>query len=134
MIVKGKKQKKVSTLFLEDGEGYYAEFKESISKIDKEMVAFANSSGGKIYLGISDNSKIKGFTLTNKNKSEIESIAQNCDPPIYVNIEKHSNFSIIYIPEGNRKPYRCSSGFYIRNGASSQKMNTDEIVKFIQNE
>ena len=32
-------------LILEEGEGYRIEFKEALSGIDKEMVAFANASG-----------------------------------------------------------------------------------------
>ena len=39
-------------LILQQGEGYKIEFKESLNNIDKELVAFANSSGGKIFLGI----------------------------------------------------------------------------------
>ena len=41
-------------LILEEGEGYRIEFKESFSSIDKDMVAFANASGGKIFLGVTD--------------------------------------------------------------------------------
>jgi ATP-dependent DNA helicase RecG len=33
-------------LVLEDGEGYRIEFKETLAGLDKEMVAFANASGG----------------------------------------------------------------------------------------
>ncbi len=121
-------------VIIANGEGYYTEFKETLSKIDKEIVTFANSSGGKIYLGISDNGNIKGYILNNKNKSEIQSIAENCDPPISLTVEQVGNVAIINIPEGFRKPYRCASGFYIRNGATSQKMITDDIVNFIRNE
>ena len=92
-------------IILAEGEGFHTEFKESLSRIDKELVAFANSSGGKLYIGICDDSRIKGFYLTNKIKSEIQSIAQNCDPPINIEIEKESDFTIIKVPEGTRKPY-----------------------------
>ncbi len=121
-------------IILEEGEGYFTEFKESVSKLDKEIVAFANSSGGRIFLGISDSSAIKGFKLDNKTKSEIQNIAENCDPPIRITIEKYENIVIINVPEGNRKPYKCSSGFYLRTGANSQKMSTEDIVAFVQNE
>lgn len=47
-------------LVLEEGEGYKIEFKESLANIDKELVAFANSSGGRIFLGIGDDNEIKG--------------------------------------------------------------------------
>jgi len=39
-------------LILEEGEGYKIEFKETPLGLDKEMVAFANASGGRIFLRI----------------------------------------------------------------------------------
>ncbi|MEW6040081.1 MAG: RNA-binding domain-containing protein [Elusimicrobiota bacterium] len=40
--------KKELELLLKEGEGYKVEFKESLSNLDKEIIAFANSSGGRI--------------------------------------------------------------------------------------
>jgi predicted HTH transcriptional regulator len=45
---------------LQEGEGQEIEFKESLASLDKEMVALANASGGRIFLGITDGRKIKG--------------------------------------------------------------------------
>lgn len=39
--------KKELALILKEGEGYFIEFKENFSGIEKDFVAFANSSGGK---------------------------------------------------------------------------------------
>ena len=47
-------------LIIQEGEGYRIEFKERLSGFDKEMVAFANASGGRIFLGITVDGKIKG--------------------------------------------------------------------------
>lgn len=42
-------------LLIEKGEGYKLEFKESLNNtLGKELVAFANASGGTILLGIGD--------------------------------------------------------------------------------
>ena len=41
-------------LVLQEGEGYRLEFKERLSNLDREMVAFANASGGRVYIGITD--------------------------------------------------------------------------------
>ena len=72
---------------LELGEGQYIEFKESIDKsFPKELVAFANASGGTIYLGISDSGAVKGIPINNKLKSHIQDIAYNCDPSIIVTL------------------------------------------------
>ena len=46
-------------LILEEGEGYGIEFKERLSNLDRELVAFANASGRKIFIGISDEGVIR---------------------------------------------------------------------------
>ena len=116
---------------LQEGEGLKIEFKESIKNIDKELIAFANSTGGRIFLGITDNNKIKGINITNKLKSEIQDIANNCDPKININLKKLKNILIIEVEEGKDKPHKCSSGFYLRQGPNSQKMKRDEIIELI---
>ena len=50
---------------LKEGEGYMIEFKEGFNNLDKEMVAFANSSGGRIFLGVTDTGEIKGIGVSN---------------------------------------------------------------------
>ena len=114
---------------LEFGEGQYIEFKESVDKnLQKEIAAFANASGGKIYIGINDIGEIKGIDTTNKLKSQIQDTAYNCDPPILVNLKPMGKILAVQVMEGTNKPYSCSSGFYMRMGANSQKMRRDEIL------
>ena len=50
-------------IIIEEGEGYRIEFKERVSDLDREMVAFANASGGRIFLGISDEGMVKGNVI-----------------------------------------------------------------------
>lgn len=121
-------------LILEEGEGYKIEFKESLSAIAKEMVAFANSYGGRIFLGIADNRQVKGIAIDNILKSRIQDIANNCDPRIKIILEEAGNLLIIHVREGEDKPYRCSDGFFTRVGPNSQKMTRDEIVDFFKSE
>ena len=87
-------------LILEEGEGYRIEFKESMTSIDKELVAFANSSGGRIFFGITDDKEIKGVKITNKLKSQIQDIANNCQPPSKIILEEFKNILIINVKEG----------------------------------
>ena len=124
--------KKELQLILEEAEGYKIEFKESLTNIDKEIVAFANSSGGRIFLGITDNKEIKGVKITNKLKSQIQDVANNCQPPAKILFEEFKNILVIIVREGEDKPYRCSSGFYTRVGPNSQKLNRDEIIEFFK--
>ena len=121
-------------LILEEGEGYKIEFKESTSSINKEFVAFANASGGRIFLDIDDDKEIKGIEITNRLKSQIQDIANNCQPPIKILFEKFKNILIITVREGDDKPYQCASGFYTRIGPNSQKLTRDEIFEFFKEE
>ena len=60
---------------LELGEGQFIEFKESFDKgLAKEIAAFANASGGVIYLGVNDDGFVKGVRITNRLKSAIQDI------------------------------------------------------------
>ena len=63
--------KKELQFILQQGEGQFIEFKENFDSknLSKEISAFTNASGGKIYLGITDNGEIKGINITNKLKS-----------------------------------------------------------------
>lgn len=121
-------------LILEEGEGYKIEFKESLNNLDKEMVAFANSSGGRIFLGITDAGKVKGVSITNDLKSRIQDMANNCTPKIKISFDAVGSVFIINIKEGEDKPYECSSGFYKRIGPNSQKMRRDELLDFFRSE
>lgn len=47
---------------LRTGESFFVEFKEGVDKnLAKEIVAFSNSQGGRIFIGITDNGEIKGI-------------------------------------------------------------------------
>ena len=124
-------------LILDEGEGYLLEFKQSVnSDLPKELVAFANASGGRIFIGVNDNNQIVASDISNKTLSKIEDMAAACDPPVTIFIEKltQQKTLVIHVPEGANRPHRCNKGFYLRNGANSQKMNTLDITAFIQTE
>ena len=124
---------KMLELALAEGEGLTVEFKERISNLDREIVAFANTVGGVIYLGINDSGKIIGINVDNELKSQITDIAYNCDPSIKIQLEILSQERVlaIHVNKGIDKPYRCKDGFFIRNGPSSQKLKRDEIAAMI---
>ena len=120
---------------LQNGESYLVEFKERVnSSLVREMIAFANASGGRIFLGVTDNGKARGIEITNKLRSRIQDFANNCQPSVPVDLKEYKNILIIGIPEGKDKPYQCSEGFFIRMGSNAQKMDRDRIIEFIQTE
>jgi len=116
-------------LLVKEGEGLSVEFKEKYtSKIDRDIVAFANTRGGVILLGVRDDGKIVGEALTNKLKSEVNDLARNCEPSISVKkISKLDKVVVVEIDEGDEKPYSCGSGYFRRLDAVTQKMNRKEI-------
>lgn len=124
-------------LILDEGEGYTLEFKQSVNAdLPKELVAFANASGGRVFIGVNDQNRIIGCDTSNKALSQIEDMATACDPPVNIAIEKLTEHRIlvIHVPEGANRPHRCNKGFFLRNGANSQKMRTGDITDFIQAE
>ncbi len=99
-------------IILAEGEGYKIEFKEGARGFEKDMVAFANSSGGKIFLGVTDDGKVRGIDTTNRLRSRIQDMANNCNPKIKIITDEMEDIFIIDVREGMDKPYACSSGFY----------------------
>lgn len=112
------------------GEGYEVEFKRSPSSLAMEMVAFANSSGGIIFIGIDDSGAVFPAKMTNRLEAQIVDEGANCDPPIHPAVQKWGDIVKVVVPEGKDKPYQCKEGFFIRSGSTSQKLKRDQILKF----
>ena len=107
---------------IENGEDGTIEFKRKFStseKIAKEMIAFANTKGGKIIFGVDDNRTVIGVE---SEKGEIELIDMAakfyCEPEIkyeydIVNIHR-KDVIVVDIKESAQKPHRL----VIQNGSS----------------
>jgi len=113
-----------------EGEGQKTEFKVKASGLAREMVAFANASGGSIFIGIADDGTIPGVEDSNRLRSEIQAAANACDPRVLIRILPRSPCLEVLVPEGTNKPYRCSEGFFLRIGPNSQQLTRDEILAF----
>lgn len=117
------------------GESSTVEFKSSgMSTLGREICAFANSSGGKILLGVTDKGDIVGVSDSNRLKSKIQNIARSADPPITIEIERLEPVYCIKIPPQQGKPFSFGGKFYFREGANSQQMSRDEVRRFFDHE
>ncbi len=99
---------------IENGEGLTVEFKQrfsSFEKIAKEMIAFANTRGGCILIGVDDDKLIYGIA---SEKSDIELVRESaekyCAPPIDYKIEtleiERKDILIVEVAESKTKPHR----------------------------
>jgi len=94
------------------GEGYHLEFKESLDKsLIEEVCAFANSSGGKVLLGVSNEGEIKGVKTDNNILSRIQDVVNRLEPKLNIKILVSDSIIIVDVPQGKEKPYGCSRGF-----------------------
>jgi ATP-dependent DNA helicase RecG len=116
---------------IQRGENVNVEFKKELSEeLLETIIAFANTKGGRIFLGVDDNCRIVGFR---KDESRIQDmIANGCDPRIEVNIMEVNLqgriVTILEVPEGSNKPYiHKSKGIFIRSGASDRQATRSEL-------
>ena len=122
-------------VLLQDGEGTTLEFKESLSSsFARELVALANTIGGKILLGVRDDGTVAGVQDTNALRARIQDIARNCDPPLEVLVKPVGQVLAIQVRERAAKPVQCKEGFFWRQGAVTQKLTRNEIREFLQAE
>lgn len=115
---------------------------QMIDDIYKEVIAFANTDGGIIYLGIDDNGNLVGIddvdeTYTRLTNGIRDAIAP--DVTMFVRYVLQDNKVIqIEVGEGSSKPYYLKSkgmkptGVYVRQGTSSVQASPDQIRRMIK--
>lgn len=122
-------------ILLQEGEGVMLEYKESLSSsIAREMVALANTAGGRILLGVRDDGTVKGIADTNQLRARIQDIARNCDPPVKILLQRIGKVTAVMVRESDAKPVQCSDGYFWRQGAVTQKLSRDEIRDLFRSE
>ena len=122
-------------ILIQRGEGTTLEFKESLSSsFAREVVALANTIGGKILLGVNDGGSVVGVEDTNSLRARVQDAARNCDPPVKVLVEPVDGVLAVHVRESDAKPVQCRDGFFWRQGAVTQKMSRDDIRDFFRTE
>lgn len=115
------------------------------SDLKKEIIAFANTNGGIIYIGVQDSGEIIGvdnadFVMQQISNSLRDSIRP--DVSMFTNIEllqEHNKFFIkLTISQGTKKPYYLSdkglkpTGVYVRSGTTAAPASEDAIRMMIK--
>lgn len=101
-------------LLVKEGEHTTLEFKRKVAhpeKILKEIVAFANTRGGNLLIGVNDDGRLTGLKFPDEEDYILErAIRQHCDPAIpyqkeFISLSEKKTIIRYYIPESNRKPH-----------------------------
>lgn len=115
---------------------------QMIEDLYREVIAFANSNGGVIYIGIDDQGNLTGIDNVDKTYTRITNGIRDAIAPdvtMFVRYIIQDNKVIqIEVGEGSYKPYYLKSkgmkpnGVYVRHGASSVQASPDQIRKMIK--
>ncbi len=130
---------------IQGGESKYLEFKVELpnsSTLAKTVIAFSNTGGGKLIIGVDDQCKIVGlkpdvdiFELQDKVASMIyETCYPNILPDIYTTTIDDSLLLVIEVHRGNLLPYHVKNkqkneSVYIRVGATNRKASFENILE-----
>ena len=124
------------------GEDSRTEFKQSqdvtnAKSLAGEMVAFSNSKGGKILIGVDDAGSVIGVTPGDIRRLNqlISNTATDCVRPSInpetENISVGGNLvMVVTVPEGISKPYADNDGvFWVKSGADKRRVTSREEVQ-----
>ena len=123
------------------GEDSRHQFKEDIRNGDSlaaEMVAFSNSRGGRIFIGVSNKGNLLGLSsrdVDRVNQLISNSASQHVKSPITIHTENISVASdriviVLTIPEGIDKPYFDNQGvIWLKSGADKRRIHSKEELR-----
>lgn len=115
--------------------------REYVDDIAKEVIAFANTDGGEIYVGVNDDGTPAPLSDVDDTYTRITNCVRNSVAPdvtIFTKYTLNDGIIKVDISEGSSKPYYLKSkglkpsGVYIRQGASSVQASPDQIRQMIK--
>jgi predicted HTH transcriptional regulator len=122
------------------GEDTYLELKVKLSnseKLAKGIVALANTAGGTMIFGVSDQLRIEGVTNAEEVQQELARICrEDIFPPLLplldcIAFDSGRRIVVLDI-EGRRRPYRTKDGrFYLRIGAEKREVAREELSNWL---
>lgn len=124
------------------GEDSRHQFKADVSNSDAlaaELVAFTNTAGGHIFVGVRDEGEVIGLSahdVTRINQLISNTASQNVRPPVnpLTEIISHrgGNVLVIEIPEGISKPYMDKTGtIWVKSGSDKRRATSREEIQRI---
>jgi len=122
------------------GETSSVQFKLNVTNeqsIAQEMVAFANTKGGLILIGVHDKTwEVVGLSdddLRRLTDLLVNASSQHVKEPIFIETDvidyEGKRVLIVNVPEGIAKPYKDKDGvIFMKNGANKRKVTSNEEI------
>lgn len=125
---------------LRQGENSSIEFKETLvgpEAMAKEIVAFANTQGGVLVIGVTDNGVVVGTHEDNVEEYFSNIARNNIIPAIDVQVEKlvldDKGIVVVSVPKGKDKPYQTlNHQFLVRVGSTNRVATQPELMRLFQ--
>ena len=107
------------------------------TSLAREIVAFANSGGGQIFIGLADDGTVHGLSgaqVGAVNQIIANASTQSVRPSINVsseNVAVHNGVVVVVtVPDGIGKPYQDNEGsFWVKNGSDKRKVTAREEIQ-----
>ncbi len=116
------------------GEDSRHQFKEDVTNTNSlaaEIAAFANSGGGRLFLGVTNYGTIRGFDLANVNR--LNQLIANSAPinVITENVPSSEGVVIVVtVPDGLNKPYMDNGGaMWVKSGSDKRRVTSREEMQ-----
>ncbi|MEW6756515.1 MAG: RNA-binding domain-containing protein, partial [Candidatus Latescibacterota bacterium] len=122
-------------------EDLHTEFKERVDSTDDLascLVAFANTDGGQLVIGVASDGGIAGVADADSLHRHVDNVAyNNCEPPVTVVQESvetdGKRLVVVNIPKGAQRPYRTNRGrYYIRTTSGRRDASREELLRLFQ--
>ncbi len=125
---------------IENWENLHTEFKEQSKSadLDSSLVAFGNTNGGQLIFGVNKNRLLVGVDDPDALMQQVDNVAyHNCEPPLTVIqetviTEDGKTVVVVNIPKGDQRPFRASTGYYIRTTSGRRQASRQELLRLFQ--
>ena len=112
----------------------------NINQLSQEMVAFSNTRGGLLIIGVADNGKVQGLSPEEIRKlnqwigsSSTELIKPPISPLTDVISINEKNVLVVEVLQGTNRPYYTNEGIsYIKKGSDKRIASPEEILRMFQ--
>ena len=123
---------------IQQGEDSVTQFKIDVTdanRLAEELVAFSNTEGGVLLIGVDDNGRVTGLDnpqISRLNQLISNTANENVKPPVYplteiVEIDK-KRIIVVSVRKGEGRPYQTSKGLFLcKSGSDKRKMSSEEL-------